>query len=55
MADTLYTRDMLTIALNKLPKPPIIINNIIVTELNMGLTLPKLKILKISDLAENRF
>ena len=55
MANTLCIRDILTIALNKLPKPPIIVDNIIIIELNMGLTLPKLEIFKIGNLAEDRF
>lgn len=42
-------------AFNKLLKPFIIVNNIIIMELNIGLTLPELEILKISNLAEDRF
>lgn len=55
MADTSRARDMLTAALNKSPKPPIIVDDIIVTELNLGQTPPELEILEIGDLAEDRF
>ncbi|KAH5603209.1 hypothetical protein HBI26_072220 [Parastagonospora nodorum] len=55
MADTSRARDMLTTALNKSPKPPIIVDDIIVTELNLGTTPPELEILEIGDLAEDRF
>lgn len=52
-----YTRaqDMLTAALNKSPKPPIIVDDIIVNELNLGSVPPELEILEIGDLAEDRF
>jgi len=46
---------MLTSALNKSPKPPIIVDDIIVNELNLGSTPPELEILEIGDLAEDRF
>lgn len=46
---------MLTTALNKGPKPPIIVDDITVTELNLGSTPPELEILEIGDLAEDRF
>lgn len=46
---------MLTAALNKSPKPPIIVDDIVVTELNLGETPPDLEILEIGDLAEDRF
>ena len=46
---------MLTSALNKSPKPPIIVDDIIVTELNLGQIPPELEILEIGDLAEDRF
>ncbi|KAH7062259.1 mitochondrial distribution and morphology protein 34 [Macrophomina phaseolina] len=46
IADTSRAREMLTAALNKSPKPPIIVDDIIVTELNLG---------AIGDLAEDRF
>ncbi|KAF2454051.1 hypothetical protein BDY21DRAFT_291752 [Lineolata rhizophorae] len=55
MADTSRARDMLTTALNKSPKPPIIVDDIIVTELNLGSVPPELEILEIGDLAEDRF
>ncbi|OQE28068.1 hypothetical protein PENFLA_c005G08236 [Penicillium flavigenum] len=58
MADaSFYTRaqDLLTAALNKLPKPPIIVDDIIVTELNLGSIPPELEILEVGDLAEDRF
>jgi len=52
-----YTRakDLLTTALNKAPKPPIIVDDIYVEELNLGSTAPELEILEIGDLAEDRF
>jgi distribution and morphology protein 34 len=52
-----YTRaqDMLTTALNKNPKPPIIVDDIVVNELNLGSVPPDLEILEIGDLAEDRF
>lgn len=46
---------MLTTALNKSPKPPIIVDDIVVTELNLGEIPPDLEILEIGDLAEDRF
>ncbi|KAF2803282.1 uncharacterized protein BDZ99DRAFT_170057 [Mytilinidion resinicola] len=55
MADTSAARIMLTTALNKSPKPPIIVDDIIVTELNLGSTPPELEILEVGDLAEDRF
>nr|KMM64068.1 hypothetical protein CPAG_00420 [Coccidioides posadasii RMSCC 3488] len=58
MADAgFYTRaqDLLTTALNKSPKPPIIVDDIVVTELNLGSIPPELEILEIGDLAEDRF
>lgn len=55
IADTERVRDMLTNALNKSPKPPIIVDDIIVNELNLGSTPPELEILEIGDLAEDRF
>ncbi|KGO67816.1 hypothetical protein PITC_044920 [Penicillium italicum] len=58
MADAnFYTRaqDLLTAALNKSPKPPIIVDDIHVTELNLGSIPPELEILEIGDLAEDRF
>ncbi|KAH8704166.1 mitochondrial distribution and morphology protein 34 [Talaromyces proteolyticus] len=58
MADAgFYTRaqDLLTAALNKSPKPPIIVDDIKVTELNLGSIPPDLEILEVGDLAEDRF
>ncbi|KAF3483628.1 uncharacterized protein GIQ15_02952 [Arthroderma uncinatum] len=58
MADAgFYTRaqDLLTAALNKSPKPPIIVGDITVTELNLGSIPPELEILEIGDLADDRF
>jgi distribution and morphology protein 34 len=55
IADTSRAREMLTTALNKSPKPPIIVDDIIVNELNLGSTPPELEILEIGDLAEDRF
>ncbi|KAG9228634.1 mitochondrial distribution and morphology protein 34 [Amylocarpus encephaloides] len=48
-------QEMLTTALNKSPKPPIIVDDILVNELNLGTTPPELEILEIGDLAEDRF
>lgn len=48
-------RDLLTKALNKSPKPPIIVDDILVEELNLGTVPPDLEILEIGDLAEDRF
>jgi hypothetical protein len=48
-------RDLLTAALNKSPKPPIIVDDILVTEFNLGSVPPELEILEIGDLAEDRF
>ena len=48
-------RDLLTTALNKSPKPPIIVDDILVSELNLGTVPPNLEILEIGDLAEDRF
>ncbi|KAI1180201.1 mitochondrial distribution and morphology protein 34 [Nemania sp. FL0916] len=49
------TQELLTNALNKYPKPPIIVDDIHVTELNLGSVPPDLEILEIGDLAEDRF
>jgi len=46
---------MLTTALNKSLKPPIIVDDILVNELNLGSVPPELEILEIGDLAEDRF
>ncbi|RYP09546.1 hypothetical protein DL764_001231 [Monosporascus ibericus] len=48
-------RDLLTTALNKSPKPPIIVDDILVTEFNLGSVPPELEILEIGDLADDRF
>jgi hypothetical protein len=48
-------QEMLTAALNKSPKPPIIVDDILVNELNLGSVPPELEILEIGDLAEDRF
>ncbi|EFW99148.1 ddhd domain containing protein [Grosmannia clavigera kw1407] len=48
-------RDLLTTALNKTPKPPIIVDDIIVTEFNLGSVPPDLEILEIGDIAADRF
>ena len=52
-----YTKaqELLTAALNKSQKPPIIVDDIIVNELNLGHVPPDLEILEIGDLAEDRF
>ena len=49
VADTVRARDLLTAALNKSPKPPIIVDDIVVTELNLGKVPPDLEILEIGD------
>ena len=51
----LRAQEMLTTALNKSPKPPIIVDDILVSELNLGSVPPDLEILEIGDLAEDRF
>ncbi|KHN99452.1 mitochondrial distribution and morphology protein 34 [Metarhizium album ARSEF 1941] len=48
-------RDLLTKALNKSPKPPIIVDDVFVSEFNLGTVPPDLEILEIGDLAEDRF
>lgn len=48
-------QEMLTAALNKSTKPPIIVDDILVNELNLGSVPPDLEILEIGDLAEDRF
>ena len=58
MADAgFYTRaqDLLTAALNKSPKPPIIVDDILVSDFNLGCVPPDLEILEIGDIAEDRF
>ncbi len=48
-------QDLLTTALNKSPKPPIIVDDILVSEFNLGSVPPELEILEVGDLAEDRF
>jgi distribution and morphology protein 34 len=48
-------KDLLTTALNKSPKPPIIVDDILVSDFNLGSVPPDLSILEIGDLAEDRF
>ncbi|KAI9887229.1 MAG: ERMES complex subunit [Watsoniomyces obsoletus] len=48
-------RELLTTALNKSPKPPIIVDDILVSELNLGSVPPELEILEVGDLADDRF
>ncbi|KAI9891733.1 MAG: ERMES complex subunit [Vezdaea aestivalis] len=48
-------QELLTAALNKYPKPPIIVDDILVNELNLGSVPPDLEILEIGDLAEDKF
>ena len=48
-------QELLTAALNKSPKPPIIVDDILVNEFNLGSVPPDLEILEIGDLAEDRF
>lgn len=55
IADTSRAREMLTNSLNKSPKPPIIVDDIIVTELNLGSVPPELEILEVGDLGVDRF
>ena len=57
-ADTSFYRraqELLTTALNKSPKPPIIVDDIIVNELNLGDIPPDLEVLEIGDLDVDRF
>ncbi|MCJ1469312.1 ERMES complex subunit [Pseudocyphellaria aurata] len=48
-------QELLTAALNKSPKPPIIVDDILVNEFNLGSVPPDVEILEIGDLAEDRF
>lgn len=50
-----HAKELLTAALNKSAKPPIIVDDIFVEDLNLGQTAPDLEILEIGDLAEDRF
>lgn len=57
-ADSLFyarAKELLTTALNKSPKPPIIVDDILVSELNLGSVPPELEILEVGDLADDRF
>lgn len=47
--------DLLTDAMNKNPKPPIIVDDIIVTELNIGDIPPDLEVVEISDIGVDKF
>lgn len=55
--DNFYSRakTLLTDALNKSNKPPIIVDRIVVQDLWLGKTPPDLEILEIGDLADDRF
>lgn len=46
---------LLTAALNKSAKPPIIVDDIFVDDLHLGESAPDLEILEIGDIAEDRF
>lgn len=48
-------KSLLTAALNKSEKPPIIVDDIVVEDLNLGASAPDLEILEIGDIAEDRF
>jgi hypothetical protein len=50
-----HAKSLLTAALNKSTKPPIIVDDIIVDDLNLGDSAPDLEILEIGDIAEDRF
>lgn len=47
--------ELLTDAMNKNPKPPIIVDDILVSELNLGDVPPDLDIVEISDIGVDRF
>jgi hypothetical protein len=47
--------NLLTSALSKAPTPPIITDNIIVKEFNLGTTAPELEMLEIGELGDDRF
>lgn len=55
--ETFYqqARDLLTVALNRSERPPIIVDDILVSELHLGSTPPDLELLEVGDLAEDRF
>lgn len=46
---------LLTSALSKAPTPPIITDNIVVKELNLGSVAPDLEMLEIGELGEDKF
>ncbi|KAF8536363.1 hypothetical protein BDD12DRAFT_890399 [Trichophaea hybrida] len=50
-----HAKSHLTTALNKSAKPPIIVDDILVDDLNLGASAPDLEILEIGDIAEDRF
>ncbi|KAA8911470.1 hypothetical protein FN846DRAFT_760912, partial [Sphaerosporella brunnea] len=50
-----HAKSLLTAALNKSTKPPIIVDDILVDDLNLGESAPDLEILEIGDIAEDRF
>jgi len=50
-----HAKSLLTTALNKSAKPPIIVDDILVDDLNLGASAPDLEILEIGDIAEDRF
>lgn len=50
-----HAKSLLTAALNKSEKPPIIVDDILVDDLNLGGAAPDLEILEIGDIAEDRF
>jgi len=47
--------ELLTNAMNKNQKPPIIVDDIIVTELNLGDVPPDLDVVEISDIGVDKF
>src|SRR5271169_2180603 len=47
--------NLLTSALSKAPMPPIITDNIVVKEFNLGTTPPDLEMLEIGELGEDKF
>jgi len=48
-------QELLTNAMNRSQRPPIIVDDILCSELNLGDVPPELEILEIGDLAEDRF
>jgi mitochondrial distribution and morphology protein 34 len=48
-------KELLTTALNKPSKPPIIVDDIVVSNLNLGTEAPRLEVLEIGDIASDRF